>query len=103
MRLGTKEASMGVQDRSNWQGGSDSGIRADSRFGEAVREGETVLCLDCLVTFSVRNRTCPKCGGDQFWLMAKWMQARARTRPVAVPFLKESAAPRPMRLLRSAS
>ena len=94
---------MGVHDRSSWLGGPDSGVRAEWRFGEAVREGETVLCLDCLVTFSVRNRTCPKCGGDQFWLMAKWMQARARTRPVAVPFPKETAARGPMRLLRSAS
>lgn len=76
---------MGVRDRSNWQGWSDSRIRAESSF-EAVREGETALCLDCLVTFSVRNRTCPKCGGEQFWMMAKWMQAPVRTRPVAVPF-----------------
>jgi hypothetical protein len=89
---------MSVRDRSNWQGWSDSRIRAESRFGEAVREGETALCLDCLVTFSVRNRTCPKCGGEQFWLMAKWMQAPVRTRPVAVPFPEERASRGPMRL-----
>ena len=88
---------MGVRDRSNWQTGSDSRIRAESRFGEAVREGETALCLDCLVTFSVRTRTCPKCGGEQFWLMAKWMQAPVRTRPVAVPFPEEPAARGPIR------
>ncbi len=89
---------MRVLDRSNWLGWSDSPIRAESKFGEAVRVGETALCLDCLVTFSVRNRTCPKCGGEQFWLMAKWMQAPVRTRPVAVPFPKEHVARRPMRL-----
>jgi hypothetical protein len=92
------EAPMGVRDRSNWLGWSDSRISAESKFGEAVREGETALCLDCLVTFGVRNRTCPKCGGEQFWLMAKWMQAPVRTRPVAVPFPEERAARGPMRL-----
>jgi hypothetical protein len=77
---------------------------AEAKFGQSVREGETALCLDCMVTFSVRNRTCPKCGGDQFWLMAKWMQARGvRTRPVAVPFPKASAARGPIRLLQPAS
>ena len=91
---------MGVPDRSNWLGRSDSWIRAESRVGEAVREGETALCLDCLVTFSVRNRTCPKCGGEQFWLMARWMQARVRTRPVAVPFPEERAARGRVRLRR---
>ena len=83
---------MGVRDRWNLQGRSDSRIRAVSRFGEAVREGETALCLDCLVTFSVRNRTCPKCGSEQFWLMAKWMQTPVRTRPVAVVFPEDRAA-----------
>ena len=89
---------MGIQVRSNWLGWPDSRSCGESTFGEAVREGETALCLDCQVTFSVRNRTCPKCGGDQFWLMAKWIQARARTRPVAVPALKERAARGPMPL-----
>ena len=54
---------MGVRDRWNWLGGSDSRYLAESRFGEVVREGETAICLDCLVTFGVRNRTCPNCGG----------------------------------------
>lgn len=89
---------MEVPDRSNRLEGSDSWIRADSRVGEAIREGETALCLDCLVTFSVRNRTCPKCGGEQFWLMGKWMQARKRTRPVAVPFPEKRVARGPVRL-----
>lgn len=91
---------MGVLDRSNGQASFDSQIRAESRFGEAVREGETALCLDCLVTFSIRARTCPKCGGEQFWLMAKWMQTPVRTSPVAVPFLDESVAFGPMRSRR---
>ena len=93
---------MGVHDRSNWLGRSGSEMGAEARFDQTVREDETALCLDCLVTFSVRNRTCPKCGGEQFWLMAKWMQARVRTCPVAVPFLRKSARG-PMRLLRPAS
>ena len=87
---------MGVRDQSTWQE-PDSRIRAESRFGEAIRESETALCLDCRVTFSVRMRTCPKCGGEQFWLMAKWMQAPVRTRPVAVPFPEKPAAREPMR------
>ena len=89
---------MRLGDRSNWLGGSDSRVGAESKFGEAVRESETALCLDCLVTFSVRNRTCSKCGGEQLWLMSKWMQAPARTRPVAVPFPEKRAARGPMRL-----
>ena len=96
---------MRVHDRSNQLGWSDSDseMGAVAGFGEAVREGETALCLDCLVTFSVRKRTCPKCGGEQFWLMGKWTQARVRPRPVAVPFSMERDARRPMRLLRPAS
>lgn len=82
---------MGVHDGSNLLRSSDSRLPAEPRFSGAVREGETALCLDCLVTFSVRNRTCPKCGGDQFWLVAKWMQAPVRTCPVAVPFPEERA------------
>ena len=95
---------MGVYDRSNWPGSAESEMSVDARLGQSVREDETALCLDCLVTFSVRNRTCPKCGGEQFWLMAKWMQSRGvRTRPVAVPFPKPTVARGPIRLLRSAS
>jgi len=89
---------MGVHDRWNWQGGSDSRYLAESRFGEVVREGETAICLDCLVTFGVRNRTCPNCGGEQFWLMAKWMQGPIRTRPVAVAFPAKRATRGPIGL-----
>jgi hypothetical protein len=89
---------MGVNDRSAWSGQSESPSRVDS-FGDAVREGETALCLDCMFTFSVRHRSCPKCGGEQFWLMAKWTQkAPTRTRPVAVPFPGDRAAEKPARL-----
>jgi hypothetical protein len=95
---------MGVHDRSNWPGSAESEMGLEARLGQSVREDETALCLDCLVTFSVRNRTCPKCGGEQFWLMAKWMQARGvRTRPVAVPFPKPTVSRGPIRLLRPAS
>src|SRR5262249_43224672 len=99
----TKEAPMRVPDRSNQPGWSDSEMGAASGSGQAVREGETALCLDCLVTFSIRQRTCPKCGGEQFWLMGKWAQAPVRTRRVAVPFSKERPGRGPMRLLRPAS
>ena len=94
---------MGVHDRSNQPGWSDSEMGAASGFGQSIREGETALCLDCQVTFSVRKRTCPKCGGEQFWLMGKWTQARVRTRPVAVPLPIEGAARGRMRLLRPAT
>jgi hypothetical protein len=54
----------------------------------SIREEETALCLDCKVFFSIRNRACPKCGGEQFWLIAHWkreprpprVNARARAR-----------------------
>jgi hypothetical protein len=89
---------MGVNDRSAWPGQSESPVRVES-LGDAVKEGETALCLDCLFTFSVRHRSCPKCGGEQFWLMAKWTQkAPTRTRPVALPFPRDRAAGRPVRL-----
>jgi hypothetical protein len=94
---------MGVHDRSNWPGSAESEMGLEARFGQTVREDETALCLDCLVTFSVRNRTCPKCGGEQFWLVAKWMQTRVRTHPVAVPFPKPTVSRGPIRLLRSVS
>jgi hypothetical protein len=58
----------------------DSALLANS-----VREDETALCLDCSVTFNIRNRACPKCGGEQFWLTARWRAGRPR--PVAVPAL----------------
>ena len=47
-------------------------LRADS-----IRIDETALCLDCQVMFNVRNRLCPKCNGEQFWLVANWKATRA--------------------------
>jgi hypothetical protein len=54
-----------------------------SLLATSIREDETALCLDCCVTFNIRNRTCPKCGGEQFWLTAKWR--RGLEKPAAAP------------------
>jgi hypothetical protein len=43
----------------------------------SVREDETAVCLDCRVTFNIRNRACPKCDSDHFWLVAKWRKPEA--------------------------
>ncbi|HEX4440162.1 MAG TPA: hypothetical protein VH854_08835 [Thermoanaerobaculia bacterium] len=54
----------------------------------SIREDETALCLDCKVTFNVRNRGCPKCGSDHFWLTAKWRRtepARESARVLRLP------------------
>jgi hypothetical protein len=64
---------MGVKQRGSARpehSGAPSGF--ESLLTNSVREDETALCLDCLVTFNIRNRTCPKCDGDQFWLPVKW-------------------------------
>jgi len=45
----------------------------------SICEDELVLCLDCRVAFNIRNRTCPKCDGEQFWLVAKWKTPALRT------------------------
>ena len=48
----------------------------------SIREEETALCLDCHVIFSIRNRSCPKCDGEQFWLIANWKKgASPKTTP----------------------
>jgi len=53
----------------------------------SIREEESALCLDCLVTFNVRNRTCPKCDGEQFWLAARWRKPSTAPFPkAAIPF-----------------
>jgi hypothetical protein len=74
-----------------------------SLLATSIREDETALCLDCCVTFSIRNRTCPKCGGEQLWLTAKWR--RGLERP-AVPAAMSVPPPRvnrgSLRLLRTA-
>ena len=72
-------------------------------LANSIREGETALCLDCNVTFSIRNRECPKCGGEQLWLTAKW---RRQLQQPAAPAAFPVAPPRPnrggLRLLRTA-
>ena len=57
--------------------------RLQSQEINSVREDETALCLDCRVTFSIRNRACPKCDGDQFWLIANWKKKEPR--PTLIP------------------
>jgi hypothetical protein len=53
------------------------GLSSDG-FGNSIREEELALCLDCRVAFNIRNRTCPKCDGEQFWLVAKWKTSAVR-------------------------
>lgn len=55
----------------------------------SIREDETALCLDCRVSFNIRNRVCPKCDGEHFWLIANWKSAPAR--PAAAPVKAASA------------
>jgi hypothetical protein len=71
----------------------------------SIREDETALCLDCSVTFNIRNRTCPKCGGEQFWLTAKWRRGNekpAAAAPAAFPVPSPRASRGGLRLLRTA-
>ena len=71
------------------QQGSALSVEAGASAGDvalltnSIREEETALCLDCCVAFNVRNRACPKCGGEQFWLTAKWR--RGLEKPAAAP------------------
>ena len=63
------------------------GFRAGSFNGplHSIREEETAVCLDCHVYFNVRNRTCPQCGGEQFWLIAHWKKQAPRSPRAAAP------------------
>jgi hypothetical protein len=71
-----------------------------SLLATSIREDETALCLDCSVTFNIRNRTCPKCGGEQLWLTAKW---RRQLQQPAAPAAFRVPPQRPnLRLLRTA-
>ncbi len=56
--------------------------RSQPLRSDSIRIDETALCLDCQVMFNVRNRVCPKCDGQQFWLVANWKPTRAAL-PVA--------------------
>lgn len=53
-------------------------LRFRSVQANSIREDETALCLDCSVAFNVRNRSCPKCDGEHFWLIANWRNAPTR-------------------------
>lgn len=90
--------------------GSALSVEAGASSGDltllanSIREEETALCLDCCVAFNIRNRTCPKCGGEQFWLTAKWR--RGPDKAVAAPAAFAVPPPRvnrgSLRLLRTA-
>ena len=64
----------------------DGSLAEEALRSASIREDESALCLDCRVNFNVRNRACPKCGSDHFWLTAKWRRnegaAEAPARPV---------------------
>jgi hypothetical protein len=46
-----------------------------------IPEQETALCLDCQVVFSIRQRACPKCGGEGMWLISHWRRSGAWRSP----------------------
>jgi hypothetical protein len=64
-------------------GSLDAPYGGEASLSFSIREEEAALCLDCLVTFNVRNRACPKCDGEHFWLTARWKRPSAA--PAAGP------------------
>ena len=95
MRVGQEGSAIVVE------AGASSGDLA--LLTNSIREDETALCLDCSVAFNIRNRTCPKCGGEQFWLTAKWRRAIAKpAAPAAFPVPTPQASRGALRLLRTA-
>jgi hypothetical protein len=61
-------------------------MRAQPLQTNSIREEETAVCLDCHVYFNIRNRACPKCDGEQFWLISNWKKhPKTRPTPVADP------------------
>ena len=72
-----------VQEGSALSGVAGASCSDVALMANSIREGETALCLDCNVTFSIRNRACPKCGGEQLWLTAKWR--RGLEKPATAP------------------
>jgi hypothetical protein len=72
--------------RGLWQSLWNGPLRIPPPQAASIREEETAFCLDCRVIFNVRNRACPKCDGDQFWLIANWNRENrpARHDPRAV-------------------
>ena len=93
-----------VQDGSSLSVETGASSGDFSLLANSIREDETALCLDCCVTFNIRNRMCPKCGGEQFWLTAKWRRGLEKPAVPAAAF----PVPRPrtsrgaLRLLRTA-
>jgi hypothetical protein len=79
---------MGVLRASSASPGSlDAPYGVEASLSFSIREEEAALCLDCLVTFNVRNRSCPQCDGEQFWLTARWKRPPATLVPTAaLPF-----------------
>jgi hypothetical protein len=68
-------------------GSLDAPYGGEASLSFSIREEEAALCLDCLVTFNVRNRACPKCDGEHFWLTARWKRPSATPDP-APPALR---------------
>ena len=99
MRVGQEGSAIVVE------AGASSGDLA--LLTNSIREDETALCLDCSVTFNIRNRSCPKCGGEQFWLTAKWRRgiekpASAAAAPTAFRVPPPRVNRGALRLLRTA-
>ena len=92
------------------QGGSAIVVEAGASSADlalltnSIREDETALCLDCNVAFNIRNRTCPKCGGEQLWLTAKWRRPAQKpaSAPAAFRVPPARAARSSLRLLQTA-
>ena len=58
-------------------------LKSQPVHASSIREEETAVCLDCHVYFNIRSRTCPKCDGEQFWLISNWK--REQTPRIAAP------------------
>ena len=69
--MAAKQAGSVGFEASNAQSWNGS-LGVEALRSNSVREDETAVCLDCRVTFNIRNRACPKCDSEHFWLVAKW-------------------------------
>ena len=92
-----------VQEGSALSGVAGASCGDVALLTNSIREEETALCLDCNVTFNIRNRTCPKCGGEQLWLTAKWRRGLEKpAAPAAFPVQPPRVNRGSLRLLRTA-
>ena len=93
-----------VQDGSSLSVETGASSGDFSLLSNSIREDETALCLDCSVMFNIRNRTCPKCGGEQFWLTAKWRRGleKPAVPAAAFPVARPRTSRGSLRLLRTA-